>query len=209
MALEAGARHLTRVDGGRYGNRGYQTQAAPIRWLGCEHTFPIPFRHCSNDCAGFRRCGCHGCGFRPAGAKGAHPGVNTPRSVSKGFFSLEISPDRIELGVVNNGQVSKAALKLTNRGSRVLLIDRLETGCPCLLITPEQLRIGPSESEVVAVTFDPSGEPDFHGRLSIDISGYSTGKLAFRTVGQVEVRKEVDSPAARSPEPATIGENQP
>jgi hypothetical protein len=103
--------------------------------------------------------------------------------------------------------VSKAALSLTNCGSRELLIDRLETGCPCLTITPERLRIGPSESEVVAVTFDPSGEPDFHGGLSIDISGYSRGNLAFRTVAQVEVRKEVASSAARSPERATVRES--
>jgi Protein of unknown function (DUF1573) len=95
-----------------------------------------------------------------------------PRSVGDAFCPIEISPDPVEFGVVDEGQVSNAVLSLTNRGSRELVIDRVETSCPCLTITPGRLRIAPSERKVVAVVFDPSGEPDFHGRLSIDISGY-------------------------------------
>jgi Protein of unknown function (DUF1573) len=137
------------------------------------------------------------------------PGMNSPRSVGDAFFPVEISPDPVELGVVNEGRVSKAVLSLTNRAARELVIDRLETGCPCLTITPGQLLIAPSETKVVAVEFDPSGDPDFHGRLCIDISGYSKGKRAFHTVAEVEVRNDPASRTFRLPESATIGERQP
>jgi hypothetical protein len=137
------------------------------------------------------------------------PSAEAPRSVSGGFFPVEISPHLVELGVVSQGQLSKAALTLTNRGSRELLIDRLETSCPCLMITPSQLRLAPAESKIATVLFDPSDEPDFHGKLCIDISGYSTGSRAFQTVAEVEVRNEAASRASRLRGPATFVERQP
>lgn len=131
------------------------------------------------------------------------------RPVGESHISLEVSPDPIQLGVVNCGQSSKATFSLTNHGARVLLVERVESGCPCLTIEPKRLRIRPSEREVVAVTFDPSEDPSFHGGLSIDISGYSNGILAFRTVAEVEVPEAVGSSATRCPEPAAKTESQP
>jgi Protein of unknown function (DUF1573) len=76
-------------------------------------------------------------------------------------FPLEISPDPVSLGVVRSGQKASATLTLVNRGLQVLAIERIETSCSCLMITPESIRIGPGESKVLMLEFDPSAEPDF------------------------------------------------
>jgi len=105
-------------------------------------------------------------------------------------FPLEISPDPVSLGVVNSGQKATAAFTLVNHLSHALTIERIETSCPCLRIKPGSIRIEPDERKVLAVEFDPSTEPDFHGGLSIDVTGYAAERVVFHTLAKLEVRTE-------------------
>ena len=77
-----------------------------------------------------------------------------------------------------------------NHGSKPVSIERIETSCPCLTITPGSFRIGPGEKKGAAVEFDPSAEPDFRGGLSIDVTGYAAGGVAFHTLVRLEVKRE-------------------
>ena len=94
------------------------------------------------------------------------------------------------LGVVTNRQKVRADITLINHGLQELSIDRIQTSCPCLATTPGSIRILPGESTVLAVEFDPSAEPNFHGELSVEVVGYEAhNKIAFRTHVNLEVRR--------------------
>ncbi len=105
-----------------------------------------------------------------------------------------LDPDRLSLGVVAAGQRAKATLNVTNLGRDSVVVDRIETGCPCLTVTPSSIRLMPGETGALAVDFDPAAEPDFRGGLVIDITGYSGGKAVFRT----QTRLRVISGSSRS-----------
>jgi len=105
----------------------------------------------------------------------------------RGRFPFEISPDPIELGVVRKGEKAQGAFSLFNPGSELLTIERIETSCPCLTVGPAPIRLRPGERTVLAASFDSSGDPDFAGRLSVDITAYIRAKVAFRTLAKIEI----------------------
>jgi hypothetical protein len=96
----------------------------------------------------------------------------------------------VSLGVVGIGQEARADLTLANPGSQALTIERVETSCSCLTIAPRSIRIAPGESKTLSLEFDPSEEPDFRGGLSIDVTGFAAGGVAFHTRAKLEVRTE-------------------
>jgi hypothetical protein len=89
--------------------------------------------------------------------------------------------------VVGAGQKAKANLSVTNHGQEPVAVDRIETGCPCLTVTPSSIRLMPDETGAVAVEFDPSSEPDFRGGLAVDITGYADAGVVFRTKATLTV----------------------
>lgn len=116
---------------------------------------------------------------------GRHPDVS---GSSTRTASLRINPTPVSLGVLMKGQKAKSAITLTNHGTSTLMIDSIETSCPCLTTAPSSICLGPGEGKILAVEFDPSDEPEFRGRLSVDITGYANGVVAFRTRANLEVR---------------------
>lgn len=100
---------------------------------------------------------------------------------------LEISPNPISLGAVLTSKKAKASFTLANHWSQIVAVERIETSCPCLTISPESFHIQPGERKSIAVEFDPSTEPDFQGGLSIEITGYAVGSVVFHTLVKVEV----------------------
>ena len=133
------------------------------------------------------------------------PPLNSASSSHK-HFSLEISPDPVSLGVVGSGQKVGASLILTNPGIQPVMVERLETSCPCLTIIPSSIRIGPGDMTTLAVTFDSFSEPGFRGGLSIDIIGHGPSRaILFKTHVNVEVRAESILPAERESTDLTPG----
>jgi len=96
----------------------------------------------------------------------------------------------VSLGVVSRGQRANAAFSLANRGSLTLTIERIETSCACLSTTPGPIAIEPGGKKLLDIQFDPFVEPDFHGSLSIDVTGYARSGVAFHTLANLEVRTE-------------------
>lgn len=115
-----------------------------------------------------------------------------PKSIAsspngRGFF-LKPSPDPVQFGVVVGGQEARQSLALVNWGDQPVMVERIETSCPCLIITPESTCIGPGETATVSVKFNPSAEPDFRGRLAIDVTGYTGDQTVFHTLANLDVR---------------------
>jgi len=115
------------------------------------------------------------------------PPVNSATSETH-RFPLEISPDPVDLGVLPPRESAQATISLRNRGPHPLRVQRIETSGPCLTTTPGPIWIGRGECKVLAVEFDPSEEPDFRGRLAIDVTGYDGDVVAFHTLVELEVR---------------------
>jgi hypothetical protein len=72
-----------------------------------------------------------------------------------------------------------------------LAIERIETSCPCIGMGGVPVQLEPDETKNLRVTFDPSYDPDFAGRLSVQVTAYLTdGSLAFQTKVNLDVHPE-------------------
>lgn len=103
---------------------------------------------------------------------------------------LEISPDPVWLGMITAGQSARSVATLRNPGRDPVRVDRIETSCPCLRPSPNALEIGAGESASLTFDCDLSDEPDFLGRLAINVEAYDhLDRVVFRTRVNLEVRR--------------------
>jgi len=112
-----------------------------------------------------------------------------PTSSENRHFPLEISPDPIDLDVVHEGEGIERPLSLRNTRDDALTLERVETSCACVRVSPIPVEVGPRQTKVLSVGFNSSSDPDFEGKLSVHLTGYlSGGEIAFRT--EVRLRSE-------------------
>jgi len=91
--------------------------------------------------------------------------------------------------VVHEGEAIERPLSIRNTRDDALTLERVETSCPCIGVSPIPIEIGPRQTKVLSVSFNPSSDPDFEGELSVQLTGYlSSGGIAFRT--EVRLRSE-------------------
>ena len=127
-----------------------------------------------------------------------------PRRVIRGAaitqpFLLEISPSQIYFGVLRPGQSARAVMAERNPSSNPLAIDRIETSCPCVKVSPTRVELGPGETKHLTLTFDPSAEPGFRGGLSVDVAGFGYDEIVlFRSRVNVEVSSQLGEIAVHS-----------
>jgi len=74
--------------------------------------------------------------------------------------SVQLWPNKQELGTVIYGDVETTEFTLTNYTPLPLLIDRVSTSCGCTKASVESNIVGPYESTVVKVSFDPAVHKD-------------------------------------------------
>ena len=104
-------------------------------------------------------------------------------------FPLEIGHDPVDLGILLQRESSQATLRLRNTQKDSLTLERIETSCPCLAITPLPVVVAPGESKGLTARLDLSSEPDFHGALQIDVTGQDAGgQCLFKTHVDAKVR---------------------
>jgi hypothetical protein len=109
-----------------------------------------------------------------------------------------LDPDPINLGVLKPGQSVEVTLTLQNpRSAEALTVERVETSCSCVSVSPLPTRLESGESDSLAVKFDASKEPDFRGRLSVKLTGLGANESTlFETRLNVEVQSD-SSPEAQ------------
>lgn len=101
---------------------------------------------------------------------------------SEAGSSISVSPSPLVLGRLIPGQSARSELVLSNRGISPMVVDHIETSCPCVrVVTPTPIYLGPRRAVALAVVFDPTGEDDFRGSLSVHLVGRSGDREAFRT----------------------------
>lgn len=164
--------------------------------------------------SGYRRS-VLGVGLLVAGTLGCAPetpghlAINGPASaVTRG--PVTVGPDPVTLGTLEAGRAAHATVSLHNPGSEALTLDRVESSCACVRMTPLPVRIDPRRSVDLTVTFDPREEPDFRGAMTVDLTGWdAAGRQVFRTRVELEVQSgPAPAPSAPRPEagpPMTLG----
>jgi len=69
------------------------------------------------------------------------------------------------------GKAAEAVVTVRNASDRSVVVDRFETSCGCVVVEPRSARIGANGSIALRVRFDPRDEPDFRGRLAVNLTG--------------------------------------
>jgi hypothetical protein len=106
-----------------------------------------------------------------------------------GRMPLRAVPDRIDLGEVRQGGIASGQLELVNDGRAPVQMASFRSSCPCLTATLPEWELMPGETTVVQLLLDMSREPQFTGRLGIELRGVSAGSQseAFRVVVKARV----------------------
>ncbi len=116
--------------------------------------------------------------------------------VAEPMAGLTVEPGSIDLGQAAPGRKPGGRLRLRNRFASPAELDRVETSCPCVAVSPAMVRIGPGEVAEVDVTFDPAEEPGFRGTLVVDLTGHDRmGSILFRSSARLAV---IDPSPSRS-----------
>jgi hypothetical protein len=115
--------------------------------------------------------------------------IRTPSACSeRPFGPVSVSPSPVTLGVLEPGQSSKATLNIKNETDAAIAVSRIETSCPCIRITPCPVQLEPQQAILTTVRFDPTEEPSFRGRLSVEYIGRAANdEVIFRGRVQVSV----------------------
>ncbi len=130
----------------------------------------------------------------------AVPSVPPPILLGRGAsHPLSLIPSEpISLGSLPPGGKASGSLTLKNVSSVPIRVGRIETSCPCLAVSPWPIRIEAGSGHPLTIAFDPASEPEFRGRLGIELKGLDdTGKVLFE--GRVDL--EVLAGPARKPDP--------
>jgi Protein of unknown function (DUF1573) len=106
--------------------------------------------------------------------------------------------DPVSLGRFAQGQAAKGEFRVVNPGAETVWIERARPSCPCLNVGSMPASIGPGEERVLTVGYDPADDPEFSGRLSVEVVGMDeAGRAAFLTHVELEVipAEHRDAPA--------------
>lgn len=101
---------------------------------------------------------------------------------------LAIDPGSADLGTLGPRQPAKVEFTIRNLSSLTVVIDRIETTCPCIQAVPASCSLGADECRPLTVNFDPAHDPDFRGSLSVAITGIGDNE---RTLFHFRVMLEV------------------
>jgi hypothetical protein len=123
---------------------------------------------------------------QPTGA--SLTGLSRPR------FSLEVSPELVDLGAHRAGEPARAWLRLRNEHDRTVVLETVKADCPCIRAQPVPIRIPPGGVARLLLSLDSDSEPGFTGKLLVPVAGYqANGEIAFR----VQVAAELGNSSGR------------
>lgn len=108
-----------------------------------------------------------------------------PESVAKQndqpIHRIRAYPSLVSLGVLRPGEPGRGTFSLRNDSKLVVIVDHVESTCPCVAISPLPIRIASKKTVNMEVLFEPQEESDFRGSLSVELSGKGSGsEILFR-----------------------------
>ena len=104
---------------------------------------------------------------------------------------LSLSSDKIDLGVVYNGTVKSAEIKLMNFGKDTLRIFSVQPTCGCTTVRQPKSALAPGESDFAKVEFNSTG---YRGAVTklVNISTNDPVKPSVMVTLNIEVKEELE-----------------
>ena len=111
---------------------------------------------------------------------------------NKGTFFVEVTaPSVVDLGTLRQTERRRFSILLSNTTNSAVLIDHLESSCPCLGPSHVTWLLQPLEAKIFELELDLGKEPTFTGRLFVQLKGWADGdRPAFLTAIQVRVAND-------------------
>lgn len=114
-------------------------------------------------------------------------------AVSFSFAQPKITVDKekIDLGVLYNGAVKGAEIKLTNTGNDTLKIMGVQSSCGCTTVKHPKSALAPGESDIIKVEFNSTG---FYGPATklVNITSNDPNRPYVTVTLTAEVRNELE-----------------
>ena len=108
---------------------------------------------------------------------------------------LFVSPSILELGSVEQGSYHQATFTVRNPRSEPVTIAQIDSTCPCLSFSIDPPTVPPGGENHVVASLDLGREPDYIGRLAIDVHGRTDDNhVAFRMTIKVQVVAPAQAP---------------
>jgi hypothetical protein len=93
---------------------------------------------------------------------------------------LVTNPNPLSLGPLDSGQDAKSAVSLRNEISKPVTVERVESTCSCIKVSPLPIRLEARRTQLLLVKFDPSESANFNGAPSVRLTGFTAdGYAAF------------------------------
>ncbi|MHB1557825.1 MAG: DUF1573 domain-containing protein [Isosphaeraceae bacterium] len=106
------------------------------------------------------------------------PSLKSAESTSKSLL-LDVLPNPVELEILGPGQSARREISVRNSSSRPVAVERIDTTCPCIQVSPGSFAVGAGETRFLTVRFDPSHDPEFRGGLSVVVTGFDESERAI------------------------------
>lgn len=103
--------------------------------------------------------------------------------------TIEINPAVPDFGMVPAGSRRERAISVTNRGNREITIASFRVSCDCLTVTISRSAVLPGETVPGRVAIDLSTEPEWHGKLSLEVDALDSDEhslITFRVPAEVQ-----------------------
>lgn len=109
---------------------------------------------------------------------------------------LTVDREKIDLGILYNGAVKGADIKLTNTGNDTLKILGVQSSCGCTTVKHPKSALAPGESDIIRVEFNSTG---FYGPATklVNITSNDPNRTYVTVTLNAEVRNELE-PATKS-----------
>lgn len=108
--------------------------------------------------------------------------------------SLDLSEETVDMGKVERGRQARHSVHLTNSGTEVVNIQRVEADCECTSATVSSFLIFPADATELNIVFDSKGES--LGTFKKEIFVYTGGAKPEKII---RVTGEVIAPASGTP----------
>jgi hypothetical protein len=109
---------------------------------------------------------------------------------------LTVSREKIDLGVLYNGAVKGAEVKISNTGNDTLTIVGIQTSCGCTTVKHPKSALAPGESDIIKVEFNSTG---FYGPSTkyVNITSNDPNRSYVTVALTADVRNELE-PVSKS-----------
>ena len=104
-----------------------------------------------------------------------------------GIATVEVLPS-VVLGEIRAGQIASGELIYSNKTEEVVVIETVESTCPCIKVSPLPQTVEIGGTARLRVKFDPTEDPKFRGSLSVGlIAKGHEGRNLLRTRVELDV----------------------